>query len=263
MVTKSGTQDHSNLTAEIVLCSVEVWISFAICPLSSISFYFYPIIVIALETRIIYNAERMKLKKQKNRKQLAIVLGVVLLALVGGSIGWKVREKTMVARENTARTQITSTPQIPSITISPVPGWKTFENDKVKMQYPADWTVDTNSHGDPRIQVSFKSGDYKDDGILPVIMNGYAVSLSVFPSSKTPLTPKDQVGIVWKKTITLLGNDAIFEKSVFDQNALVLITQYQNKRIFLTLSARDLDNKVPAENYSDLFLRVANTISIK
>ncbi|SRR6266487_2735291 len=192
----------------------------------------------------------MKLVKEKQfNKTLFIAIVFIVLGLIAmGSILSARRQK----QEKLAVIQ-TPTRETPVPTEVMKSGWKTFENDKLQISYPADWRIDTNTH-DITTLVSFTSSDYKQS-IVGYPKKGYGVGLYY------KQVPWDEsIGLKSTQKVQWLSQSAKLQKYMFDSNVIALTATFSGVPMQMVLSSAP---DTQPEIYSDLLLRVANTLKIK
>ncbi len=182
------------------------------------------------------------------RKNFVLIIALLLVLVAGGLTVQMLRQTKPISDQNTLTSAST-----------PVPGWKTFEDNNIKISYPSDWKVNTDTQGDKSLLVTLQSSDYVQS-IAGFPEKGYTVSLFLIP----PITESPYHYKVTElqalKTVKWLNQEVTLQKVTYDSNALSMQARFKGSTYGIRL---DSVYQVPAETHTDLFLQVANTLEIK
>lgn len=189
-----------------------------------------------------------------------MILGIIgLLVIAVPSVLFKYKatkqgdQPQQAANSNLGLTNVATKVVTIIPTLVTTPGWKIFENDKIRISYPSDWKLDSNRSGSA--MVSFVSSDFTMNPLSGFIKTGYLVSLYY---NRTQWD--GSLGLQWTKTVQWLGQSGTLQKYQFDSNDIVLTATISGVKMQMVLSAAP---QLMPETYSNVLFKVANNISLK
>ena len=192
----------------------------------------------------------------------ALVVILVIIALligVGATLGYqKLTKKPQPSPIPTPSDQSVTSSSLSPTPVDETANWKTFENNKFSIKYPANWVMD-NRYPDQH-SIAFKSINYADDGGLPTITKGFLVYLYI----NMGFGKEESLGLVNSSETTWLSKKAHLERNTWE-GAFVRLWTDDNADLNMVMPVPPGEKpifKTFEENKKD-FMAVANSLKLK
>jgi hypothetical protein len=232
---------------------------------------------------LIHQSDHPVLDSPKRSKKLTMILTSVLLLTMFGIGGyWLGARRQQLSPSNhltkprptwlapaTPSQQPSASPMVTTSQIDPRAGWKTYEDNKFAISYPANWRVGLDQiHS---LQKQFPQDSLLKKHVMQLISPDFIPRSEISSSAQIGVFidlyigrqqfPVDNpLGLVSTRNTQWLEETAVLQVYKYEGNNLVLTAKHNNTDYQMVMTAPDNETR---NAYESIFLLIADTLKVK